>query len=374
MRARGVQFSMNVVDLFTIFSVLFGGCVGSFLNVCIFRIPAEGMTVWRPKGSFCPRCETPIAAKDNIPVLAWLALRGKCRTCREPIPVRYPLIEFVTAMMFLGLWLRFGPTTEEAVMTASAWLPVLFWWVVFSLMLVISMIDIDLQIIPDELSVTGGALLLLVAPFIPGVPYDLWLVAPVIETLGTSGEGLLPDARLALQVPLALALGALAMFLMRRFNRDYEGKVRTWWQTRWAGAVGIALGVLVGGWLADPRWLAEAFAQKLTASLLGAAVGSGVIYSIGRIGTLAFRKEAMGFGDVKLMGLLGALVGAKFVLLSIFLASFLGSVIGLWIRFATLKPEIPFGPFLCAGAAILIVAESGVHDVIEWYLALLQPE
>jgi leader peptidase (prepilin peptidase)/N-methyltransferase len=360
-------------DIFTIFSLLLGGCVGSFLNVCVFRIPRPGLSVWRPRGSFCPACETPIRATDNVPVLAWVLLRGRCRACGVRIPIRYPLIELLTALMFLALWFGFGPSGLEELAQPAAWVPVLFWWAVFSTLLVISVIDIDLQIIPDELSVTGGALALLVVPFVPGVPHDLWLVEPIFNAAAGDRVGVAPDTPLLIVLPGALLLGAGGMFLMRRFNRDYEGRVRSWWETRWAGAVGLVVGALVGLAIAAPARLGAPEARAAVAALLGAGIGAGTIYGIGRIGSMIARKEAMGFGDVKLLGLLGALVGAKFVLFTIFLASFLGSVIGLGIRSVTRSSTIPFGPFLCAGAVILIVAGARVDSAIEWYLRLLQP-
>ena len=134
----------------------------------------------------------------------------------------------------------------------------------------------------------------------------------------------------------------------------------------------MSLGFGIGGWLTAPGWLAGDTGSAWLAALTGSAVGAGVIYGIGRIGTLIFRKDAMGFGDVKLMGLLGVLLGPKFVLLAIFLASFLGSIIGLSLRTVTRSTTIPFGPFLCGGAIILILGASGVDQAIEWYLGLLQ--
>ncbi len=361
---------MILLDTFKVFTLLFGACVGSFLNVCIYRIPQPGMTVASPKGSFCPRCRTAIRWFDNLPVLSWLLLRGKCRSCRAPISIRYPLVELFTAITFLVIWWKFGPESEEQVQSAAIWGTLIFWWATFAVMIVISMIDIDYRIIPDELSVTGGALVLLVIPFLHDVPHDLSGVAWLTQRLSSLEGSIASGSALAIQIGLALLLGAAGMAGMRRFNRDYEGKVRSWWGTRWAGAVCASLGFGIAGWLASPGWLESSEGSSLIASLLGAAVGSGTIYGIGRLGTWVFRKEAMGFGDVKLMGLLGAILGAKFVLLSVFLASFLGSVIGIGIRIITRNTTIPFGPFLCGGAAILILADERVDTVIRWYLGL----
>ena len=362
---------MILLTLLTVFTVLIGACVGSFLNVCIFRIPQEGMTVSSPSGSFCPRCETPIRWFDNLPVLSWVLLRGKCRQCREPISCRYPIIEVVTAVTFWAIWDQFGPSIPEEILSGPIAATVLFWWVVFSVMIVISMIDIDLKIIPDQLSVTGGALTLLTVPFLLGVPHDRSGATWIAEQLAF-GAGAIDLTPWLAQGVLALVLGAIGLVGMRRFNRDWQGNVRSWWGCRWAGAVGMSLGFGVGGWLTSPDWLFRDTGSAWLAALTGSAVGAGTIYGIGRVGTMIFRKDAMGFGDVKLMGLLGVLLGPKFVLLAIFLASFLGSIIGLSLRSVTRSTTIPFGPFLCGGAIILIFGASGVDRGIEWYLGLLQ--
>lgn len=121
-----------------------------------------------------------------------------------------------------------------------------------------------------------------------------------------------------------------------------------------------------------PRLETRGGGEALAASLLGMGVGSGVIYLIAVLGKLAFRKEAMGFGDVKLMGLLGAALGWKPVLLALLIACLLGSVIGIGVRVATRSSYIPFGPFLSGGAAIMIIWRDWVDRGIEWYLGLFQ--
>ncbi|HEY6000918.1 MAG TPA: prepilin peptidase [bacterium] len=137
---------------FPVVAALFGAVVGSFLNVVIHRLPA-GESIVHP-GSRCPRCGAPIRPWDNIPVFGWLALRGRCRDCREPISVRYPLVELANALLWAALALRFGPG-----------LPFLAFAAFCSALLAITMIDVDHWIIPDAITLPG-VVLGLVASFV----------------------------------------------------------------------------------------------------------------------------------------------------------------------------------------------------------------
>jgi len=138
-----------------IFFFLFGSAIGSFLNVCIYRIPREKSIVNPP--SACPACDKPIRFYDNIPILSYIVLRGKCRDCGTKISVRYPLVELLTSTLFLILYRKLGFTFE------------LFVFLIFvSLLIAISFIDLDFQIIPDILSIGGvvlGFLLAIGRPF-----------------------------------------------------------------------------------------------------------------------------------------------------------------------------------------------------------------
>ncbi len=137
-----------------VYVTLIGLVVGSFLNVCIYRLP-HGLSVVRP-GSRCPTCETPIRWHQNIPVLSWLLLRGRCATCRAGIGIRYPLVETLTGAVTLGLWLHSGPSWEFAVSAPFAWA-----------MIVLFFTDLDTQLLPDAVTLTGLAAGLAVAWFNP---------------------------------------------------------------------------------------------------------------------------------------------------------------------------------------------------------------
>lgn len=235
-----------------------GLMLGSFLNVCAYRWPND-LSVVSPR-SQCPTCDRQIRWYDNIPVLSWLALRGKCRDCRAPISIQYPMVELATGLIWAGTFWYAGPTWEAG--RGAFFLSVLFG---------IALTDARYYIIPDEFSL-GGML------------------------------------------------------------------------------VGLAASVIPGG-------------IEVTAAFLGAAVGFGVLWSVGWLGKLAFKKDAMGFGDVKMMAMIGAFLGPVGVLLTIFLGALFGSVIFGPISWKTGK-LVPFGLFLAAGAA---VSYGWGEAIITWY-------
>ena len=225
---------------------LFGLAFGSFLNVCIHRLP-RGLSVVRPR-SACPQCGAPIRALDNIPVVSWMLLGGRCRDCKALISPRYVFIELLTGLLFLACWLTFGPTL---------WM--LKFCVLAFLLLRLIFADAETRLLPDALTLPGLAL---------GVVFSL--VVPV-------------DGLAARLLP-------------------------------WLGMRSIAF-----PW----RLL------SLGDALLGAALGASFIYGAGAIYLRARGVEGMGFGDVKLMALVGAFLGVKLTVFTLFSASLVGTVAGL---------------------------------------------
>jgi leader peptidase (prepilin peptidase) / N-methyltransferase len=147
--------------LFTLLALILGLIIGSFLNVCIYRIP-RNLSIVSP-GSACPKCNTPIQPWDNIPVLSYIILGGKCRECGEKIPLQYPLIELLNGVLYVAIFVVFG----------QGWyLPMLFIFV--SALVVITFIDLEFQIIPDVISLPGiviglaASYFYLTDPFVPG--------------------------------------------------------------------------------------------------------------------------------------------------------------------------------------------------------------
>lgn len=244
-------------------AALFGAVFGSFLNVCIVRWPAE-QSVIRPR-SRCPGCGYQITWYDNIPVLSWLALGGKCRSCRRPIGALYPLVELATAGIWAAIAWRHGLSLET--LRGGLFLTIL---------LGIAMTDAREYLIPDEFTIGGTVLGLLFA-----------------------------------------AIGGLGPFLT---------------------------------------------------GLIGAAVGFGLLWLVGFLGTWAFKEEAMGGGDIKMMAMVGAFVGWQGVLLTIFLGALSGTLIFLPLHLAGKKKLVPFGIFLAMGAALTYLVGPAV---IDWYKSFI---
>ena len=192
---------------------IFGLAFGSFLNVVIYRVPAKQSVVRPP--SRCPRCETEIAPRDNIPVLSWLLLRGKCRHCGEPISGRYPLVELATAALFVAGGIRF----------ADSWaLPA--YLLLFASHLAISVIDLDHYIIPNRLvypTLFAGAVLLVGAALAEGEPsrirdaaiggFGAWFALLVVHFIQPRGMGF-GDVRLSAVLGMFLGWIDLELVLL----------------------------------------------------------------------------------------------------------------------------------------------------------------
>jgi leader peptidase (prepilin peptidase)/N-methyltransferase len=270
----------------------FGAVVGSFLNVVIHRLPRPELSVARPRRSVCPACGTQIVWYDNLPVLSWILLRGRCRACRAGISPRYPAVEALTALLFAVLAARIVVAPGNA--DADDWLRLLATAAFTAALVAASFIDFEHRIIPDRITKPGMLLAPLVSLVVPALHQTHWL------------EGVAPR-------PAALILSAM-----------------------------------------------------------GIAVGAGAIWGMGVLGRVVFRKEAMGFGDVKFMGFVGGMLGPVGVLLAIFLACLVGSVIGVFILIFKRDHYLPFGPYLSLGSlGILLFRPEIVRFVTEdWTRAI----
>ncbi len=292
------------------FAGMFGLVFGSFLNVLIYRLP-RGLSVVYP-GSACPRCKTKIKPRDNIPVMAWLLLQGRCRTCHAPISARYAIVEILVGVLFVASLLFFGLS-----------LAALKYCIFGFLLLGLIFTDAEKKWLPDAMT-------------IPGL------------VLGVLFSGLVPVSGPAYFLLIASGLPNLANI--------------------------------------------QPFPSVFNA-LLGAAFGAGFIYIVGAGYFYLQGIRGMGFGDVKLMGMVGAFLGMNLAIFTMLAASLVGLCFGLPIvvmywqkrkrRFARTRTaaeasarawqsarryQIPFGVFL--GAAALIAAFAG-GPVIEWYSGLL---
>lgn len=275
---------MTETQLFTVFAFLFGLLIGSFLNVCIFRLPRD-MSVVAPR-SMCPQCEKTIRWYDNIPVLSFVLLRGKCRNCQAAIPWRYPLVELLTGIAF---GLSVGAFGLELIALKYCLLSAICITLIFS--------DLEERILPDEFTKGGTVIGLALAWFVP--------------------------------MP-----AGISHFFVRNPGTD-------------------------------PRVL------SVMEALLGILICAGSLWLVGFLYAKVRDKEGLGFGDVKMIAMIGAFLGLQGALLTLIISSVMGSVIGLLYIFTTGKNastyELPFGTFL--GAACLAVAVFG-EAVLHFYSAM----
>ncbi len=235
---------------------VFGLVTGSFLNVCIYRIPREASVV--SPASRCPRCGSALKPWHNIPVISFLLLGGKCAYCGGRISIRYPLVEILNGLCYVLVLWRFGVGPDSVVFMAY-----------LSTLIVITFIDLDFQIIPDVITLPGAVIALVLGSFLVSDPFDR-----------------------------ASVLG-------------------------------------------------------LRQSALGLLLGGGLFYSVA-----VLSRGGMGGGDIKMMAMVGALTGWKGVLMTTFLGSLSGSIIGVGLMVLAgkgRKTRIPFGPFLSFGSAVSVL-------------------
>jgi leader peptidase (prepilin peptidase) / N-methyltransferase len=259
-----VAESLSVIAA-AIFALLLGLVIGSFLNVCILRIPRGESVVLPP--SHCPACNAEIKAYDNIPVVSWLLLRGRCRKCKKPISPLYPTVELLTGMLFMICYLRFGPTPAQI---ASNWLSVVGFakWAVFAaLLVVLTITDVRERILPDKVTFLGMALGLAFSFFTPPIDGTAeWLSLRLFD---------FPPPQPALSFADALLGAAVASGLLWFVAEGYF---------RLRGREGMGLGdvkmmAMVGAFLGPQRALLTILAGSLLGSLIG-----GAVIAIGRKG------------------------------------------------------------------------------------------
>lgn len=270
---------------------VFGLCVGSFLNVVIYRLPL-GLSIIRPTRSFCPHCQCPIGIFDNIPLVSFALLKARCRHCGASISPRYPLVELLGGVFAVAVALHFGLRPEA-----------LFYYAFIAALIAITFIDIDHQIIPNAIS-------------LPGIPI--------------------------------LALAALTQ------------RMPIWYfppaPTEWAKLM-----------------ISYNIPPMVLHALLGILAGGGSLYLVAWVYQALTGKEGMGGGDIKLLAMIGALLGWEGVVFTIFIGSAAGTLAGFALmagqRLLDMKLRIPFGPFLALGAVVYVFAG---RTLIGAYFALMR--
>ena len=280
--------------VFACFAFALGACVASFLNVCIWRLPREESVV-RP-GSHCPKCNAPIKWYQNIPIVSWCCLRGRCANCHQPISIRYTVVELLGGILFLMAYLQWALPSILRQMPILGLVPASDMWLVAAEWLVItglilgSFIDLEHFYLPDRVTIGG----------------------------------------MVLGVPLS--------FLVPELQCQTDRLIALYW------------------------------------SLGGMTVGFLFLWGVGAFFSKLFKKEALGFGDVKLIGAVGAFFGPVAVLFTTILSSLVGSIIGL-ILVARGRAKlggftaVPYGPFLAIGALVWMYWGPAL---VEWYMASMR--
>ena len=276
---------------FGIVAFIFGLLIGSFLNVVIYRLPL-GESIVLPS-SHCPACSAAIRWYDNIPVVSYTLLLGRCRSCRARISPIYPAVELLVACLYVLLFI----IHRDQISTGS-WLPLLADIVFVSLIVPLVFIDLRYKLLPNAITYPGLALLLMLRALAP----DPWILFHTPNLFGIAGA---------------------------------------------------------------PIW-----ARSFFSSLLGAAVGGGSLWLVREVYYRLRHVEGMGLGDVKMMLMVGAFLGWQLTLVTIFIGSLLGSLIGILLillRGGSMKMQIPFGVFL--GPAAIIALLVG-QPLIAWYVGM----
>ena len=372
------------IVLFKVFAFITGACVGSFLNVVIYRLPL-GLSVNSPKRSFCPHCKKQIPFSQNIPLFSWLRLRAKCGACGSPISFRYFGVELLTAVLFLLIWVRCDASME--------WSLVAPFWALAGLLVAATFIDLDHYIIPDEITL-GGVVAGLVFSFVfPGLmgAESRWAGVLWSAAGAAAGYGLLWGV---VEVgKLAFGKRKLTFDPPEAFRWVREGddaKFTVGGETLlWSDIFSREKDMLIMETLepcVDERPIeAEAegngvrlrfhYNQLLMPGKAGPVALESLAVIAGKVREIVIPREAMGFGDVKFIACIGAFLGWKAVLFTVTAASMFGAIIGL-ILVTLGKREasgrIPFGPYLALGALLWMLAGPAL---VGWYLGrFLAPE
>ncbi len=355
---------------FRVFAFLLGAAVGSFLNVCIYRLPRD-LSVNQPRRSFCPACKTPIPWHQNVPLFSWLALRGKCASCGSKIAFRYFAVELLTALLFLALWLVFP------------WQIALVYWAFVSLLVAATFIDFEQFIIPDEITIGGTIAGVLASLAVPALMGEVSRLRAGAWSLGSAalgyvllwlvlegGKKAFGKRRIRLEVPTP--------FSWVRQGDDAEfvvGEERELWSEHFARDSDRLL------LECDEAQVDGRSFQKTTLQFHYNRLAIGedtfqldqVDRIAGVVRELQIPREAMGRGDLKFLAAIGAFLGWRAVLCSIFVGSLLGSLVGLTSMLLGQRAwsaKIPFGPYLALGALIWMFFGP---DLLALYVGLVVP-
>lgn len=381
---------------YILFLFALGACVGSFLNVVVWRLPRDESLVTPP--SHCPKCNTRLSWRDNIPVFGWIFLRGKCRYCGQPISARYPIIEAITGAIFALYYILFfiyqiGPCPPVTPLYPLE-LAIQRDWPIFGLylfalacLLAASLIDAELFIIPPQIPWLMAAVGLMVhtivdTPSMPGalnlrpgpaamalgatvglvISIVLWYVK-ILPTSFPEGEPLLEVDRetVAKEIAEAKERGEDPPPLPPPYT---PGGIRLEMIKEMAFLLPPSLlGSAVLAAVTFVPSLREVWGAVCThhwvtgflGACMGALIGALVVWTTRILGTLGFGRVAMGLGDVHLMFGVGAVIGAGASTVAFFLAPFGGLLIALYFMITRTRRELPYGPYLSLATAFVML-------------------
>ncbi|HPC60608.1 MAG TPA: prepilin peptidase [Verrucomicrobiota bacterium] len=344
---------------------VFGSMVGSFLNVCIHRMPL-GQSIVSPP-SHCPHCHYAIPWYLNIPLVTWIYLRARCRNCGAPISARYFLVELLAALLFLACWLSFGPHSAALALIYSFFLAAL---------VAATFIDLEHFIIPDEITLGGAAAGFVCSFLVPSLHGEADVVGGMkASVLGMSvGAGLVyailrlgkvffGRQRLELKGETRVVFTETALVLPDR-SVPYEDIFY-----RDSDSIGLR---------ARRVEMVDRCYQEVMVRLSPTALRIGedqfnpeqVPYLEALCNEVVLPREAMGLGDVKFMAAIGAFLGWKAVVFSLLVSSMIGAVVGLGLvalRRREFSSRLPYGPYIALAAALWLFAGP---ELIAWYRSL----
>lgn len=396
--------------IFFVFAL--GACVGSFLNVVVWRLPRNQSLITPP--SHCPRCNVRLAWYDNIPIFGWMMLRGRCRYCREPISIRYPTVETITGLLFAFYYIMFfilqvGPCASQAPMQRFVDLPIhsellitrdgaiyALYMLTIAGLLAASLIDAELFIIPIEipwlLALVGVVVHAIIdQPALPG-SLNTGTLGGALAAGGTIGLLLSIGAWWMRCLPTSFPQGEpilevdRELFEQERAKAVRQGETPAPLPPEYTPAqIRLEIGkealfllppVVLSALFATlamsiPRieawwsgWIAHDWFSGLLGALLGALIGALVVWMTRILGTLAFGRVAMGLGDVHLMFGVGAVIGAGPATVAFFLAPFFGLALAVYMLITGKRRELPYGPYLSLATAFVMLYYCPIADYL----------
>ena len=371
-----------------VFIFAFGCCIGSFLNVVIYRLPRDKSLITPP--SACPACGKHIRFYDNIPLISWLLLGRKCRYCKAPVSLRYFVIELLTGLVFLGLFILYFRTDLRTGMPSfldGGWFIYLLHIILLAAFIAASAIDLELWVIPlsicwfvTAVGLVGSAL----GGYIIGP--DKVSGLPLFPGASAGTGSLAAGAVIGLAISwVLLATGLIKRSYESADSQNSPDKPEKLTEQQFNHRLEVCREIifllpiilcsLAAYWIGRKSSLIQSldFSQHpviagLLGSLWGYFVGCGIVWATRIFGTLTFGKEAMGLGDVHLMGAAGAVIGPIFVVVAFFIAPFFGLAWAGFQMFFKKTRQIPYGPFLSLGILAVMILHDWIYSLIIDYL------